>query len=156
MVIHGHTCGLYCSFGCRTWWIVRRKEGSGPFPLSFRPFFQHYCQSPEGILNSEIQRGFSVSYILSWGLCTQVAPHTTSQSIEKKLLSFKRGCAPISGISEHVVSRSLLACIVAVQLAMHKMFSLPISLCTLVFPTWCNIWLQYRDKKSRIDYQRSH
>lgn len=155
MVIHGHTWGLYCSSGCRKWWMIRHKDGSGPFPLSFRPFFQHCYHSPEGILNSQTHRGFSAHFIMQ-PIYTSITVHSLT-CIAKKLFSFKRGWAPLSSISEHLVFRSLLACIVAVPLPTCQMFSLPLSL-----PHSCFYHMMkyltaiQRDKKSRIDYQRSH
>lgn len=126
MVSHGHAYGLYCSFGWKRSCMNQGKDGSGPYPLSFRPFFWHCCQSPEGILSSQTQRGFSAYFIMQ-PMYTSSTAHILT-CIAKKLFSFKIGWAPISSISEHPVSRSLSACVVAVPLSMHTSFSLPLSL----------------------------
>lgn len=150
-----HTCGLCCSFGCRRWWTIRCKDDSEPFPLPFRLFFWHCCQSPWGILNSHTHRGFCAHFIMQ-PTYTSSTTHSVMCTADK-LFSFKRGWAPISGISEHLASRSLLACVVAVPLPMSNTFSLPLSLPHFSFLHMMKyLTTIQRDKKSRLDYQRSH
>lgn len=89
--------------------------------------------------------------ISSHSLCIQQAALRTGSRVVQRNY-FKGGWALASGISDHLVSGSLLGCVAAVLLSMHKMFSLPLSLHSHFSHMMKYLVAIQRDEKSGIDY----